>query len=159
MSVPHPLEYFSVNSGECMRMEVSTDWLSFVFLKERQCQITRCLSRPRQGTTPPLRTCRCLCPERNRDPSSPKPGRRTAWWVTETISFCPCDRQWSDYCCKISWSSFPALHSLQLMQLFLLLCYPNHITVEQHRRLLIFCAFSLSPTMTSEPVDTGQPSC
>lgn len=120
MSVPHLIRVFFSNSSECKHVEVS--WLTdfsfclFVVLKGRQCQNTRWPSRPRRGTTLPLRTCRCWCPERNRGRSSQKPGRRTAWWATETISFCSCHRKWLDYCCNFSWGSFPALYPLQSTQ-------------------------------------------
>lgn len=58
-----------------------------------------------------------------------------------------------------SWRSFPALCLFTLVNTVPFCSV--HIKVEQHRRLLIFCAFYtlLENTMKSETVDTGQLSC
>lgn len=58
-----------------------TACLCSLLAQGKRCQSTSWRSRPSSGIIRASRTCRAWWSERNTDPGSPRPGRRTAWSV------------------------------------------------------------------------------
>lgn len=81
MSVPHLIEYFSVNSGECRRMEVSTDWLSFVFFEGEAVPDYQMAFQAEAGNHPSFEDMQVLVSREKQRPKFPE-----AWKENSLVS-------------------------------------------------------------------------